>query len=81
MLVISHKGYLYKFIKSDETETTSIFRDRCWWIVKNIGNKDYDIDKLISLSNIYVSMKYYGVSYDDDIIEIMKTFKDVYIKQ
>ena len=81
MLVISYKGYIYKFIKKDETETTSIFRDRCWWIVKNIDNKDYDLDKLISLSNIYVAMKYYGVSYDEDITNIMKTFTDVYVKQ
>jgi hypothetical protein len=81
MLVISYKGDMYKFIKKDETETTAIFRDRCWWIVKNIDSKDYDLDKLMSLSNIYVAMKYYGVSYDENIIEMMKTFKDVYEKQ
>lgn len=81
MLVISHKGYIYKFTKNDATETASVFRDRCWWIVKNIDNKEYDIDKLKSLSNIYVSIKYYGVSYDDNITELMKTFKDVYIQQ
>ena len=81
MLVISYKGDIYKFIKKDETETTAIFRDRCWWIVKNIGNKDYDLHKLMSLSNIYVAMKYYGVSYDESIVEMMKTFKDIYEKQ
>jgi hypothetical protein len=81
MLVISYKGDMYKFIKKDETETTAIFRDRCWWIVKNIDSKNYDLDKLMSLSNIYVAMKYYGVSYDENIIEMMKTFKDVYDKQ
>lgn len=81
MLIISYKGDIYKFIKKDETETPAIFRDRCWWIVKNIDNKDYDLDKLMSFSNIYVAIKYYGVSYNNDIIEIMKTFKDVYEKQ
>jgi hypothetical protein len=81
MLVISYKGDMYKFIKKDETETTAIFRDRCWWIVKNMDSKNYDLNKLMYLSNIYVAMKYYGVSYDENIIEMMKTFKDVYEKQ
>lgn len=81
MLVISYKGYVYKFVKKDETETPAIFRDRCWWIVKNIDNKDLNLDKLMYLSHIYISMKYYGVSYDDNITNIMKTLKDVYEKQ
>lgn len=80
MLVISYKGDIYKFNKKDETETPTMFRDRCWWIVKNIDNKNHDIDKLTYLSNIYVSMKYYGVSYDDNVMETMSTFKDIYDK-
>lgn len=78
MLVISYKGYIYRFNKNDETETAAIFRDRCWWIIKNIENKDYNLDKLVSLSKIYIAMKYHGVSYDENIMEIMKDFKDIY---
>jgi hypothetical protein len=81
MLVISYKGDVYKFTKKDETETTAMFRDRCWWIVKNIENKEYNLDKLMSLSYIYVAMKYQGASYDENVTEVMKTFKDVYEKQ
>lgn len=80
MLVISYKGDIYKFIKKDATESDTMFRDRCWWIVKNIDNK-HDINKLMSLSHIYVSIKYYNVSYDETVIELMKTFKDACLKQ
>lgn len=80
MLVISYKGDTYKFIKKDGTESDTMFRDRCWWIVKNLDNK-YDFNKLMSLSHIYVAIKYYNVSYDENVIELMKTFKDAYLKQ
>ncbi len=80
MLVISHKGQTYCFTKTDDTETSTMFRERCWWIVKNIHNGNFDIKKLISLSYVWISMKYYNASYDDETIDLMKTFDDVYIK-
>lgn len=78
MLVISHKGKTYSFTKNDDIETTVMFKERCWWIVKNMENGKFDISSLVSFSHIWISMKYYNASYDDEVIELMKTFKDVY---
>jgi hypothetical protein len=81
MLVITYQGQTYRFAKKDNTETEAMFRDRCWWIVKNIDNDNVkNIEHIISLSYIWISQKYYNVTYDDDTTALMKTLKDVYMK-
>jgi hypothetical protein len=79
MLVITYQGQTYFFSKKDDTETETMFRDRCWWIVKNIDNDN--VEHIVSLSHIWISQKYYDVSYDDDTIALMKTCKDIYVKK
>lgn len=79
MLVITYQGQTYFFAKKDDTETETMFRDRCWWIVKNIDTAN--VEHIVSLSHIWISQKYYDVSYDDDTIALMKTCKDVYVKK
>lgn len=80
MLVISYLGQTYKFTKTDSTENEYMFRDRCWWIVKNI-DKSQNIDDLVALSHIWVSVKYLGCSYEEHVMELINTFNSVYIEK
>lgn len=83
MLVISYLGNTYTFPRKNNTEaeTDAMFRDRCWWIVKNIAKGDKDKKTIIALSHVWVSIKYYGATYDDSIIDVLKTCEDVYTKK
>jgi hypothetical protein len=82
MLVITYQGQTYRFVKKDDTETVAMFRDRCWWIVKNIDNSNVkSLEHVIALSHIWISLKCYDVTYDDETIALMKTFEDVYVKK
>jgi hypothetical protein len=84
MLVITYLGKTYVFTKTDDNndvETDVMFRDRCWWIVKNIVRHSKDSKtSLIALSHIWASMKYYGSVYEPHVVELLKTYEDVYIK-
>jgi hypothetical protein len=81
MLVITYLGNTYIFYKKDETETDAMFRDRCWWIVKNSTNCEIDLKMIISLSSIWTSIKYYGATYDEDVANTITTLNDVYVKK
>lgn len=79
MLVISYLGDTYKFEKNEETEPQTMFRDRCWWIVKNIRNQEnISLNELISLSQIWVSMKYHKTLYQDDVMKLINNLNNVY---
>jgi hypothetical protein len=83
MLVITYLGKTYIFTRKDTTtelETDTMFRERCWWIVKNIVKDSMDKKTIIALSHIWVSIKYYGAIYDDKTTDKLKTCEDVYIK-
>ena len=80
MLVITHQGNTYKFDKNDETEEDNMFRDRCWWIIKNLDSKKSS-KELVALSHLWVSVKYYGTSYGTDIMEQLHIHRDVFEKK
>lgn len=84
MLVITYLGKTYTFSRKDTTtelETDVMFRDRCWWIVKNIAhNSSVEQKTIIALSHIWTSIKYYGAIYDDKTVDKLKTCADVYTK-
>lgn len=83
MLVITYIGKTYTFTRKDtskELETDTMFRDRCWWIVKNLVKGDLDKKTITALSYIWASMKYYGATYDSMIEDKIKTCDDVYTK-
>jgi hypothetical protein len=62
MNIINYKGIVHIFYnKTDENE--KMFIDRTWYIVKNL-DKYEDLSYLEKLSHIWVSQKYYNVSYD-----------------
>lgn len=81
MLVITHLGQTYSFAKKDEVETDQMFRDRCWWIVKNMHrHTPSDFKKLIALSHLWVSCKYLNVDYGMEVTDKLKSYEDVYVK-
>ncbi len=81
MLVITHLGQTYSFVKNDEVETDQMFRDRCWWIVKNIHHHPQkDVKKLIALSHLWASCKYFNVDYGTEVADTLKCYENVYVK-
>lgn len=83
MLVITYLGNTYVFKKPDDNndvETDAMFRDRCWWLVKNIVRHNTDNKtRLLALSHIWASIKYYGAVYEPHVLDMLKTYEDVYI--
>jgi hypothetical protein len=79
MLVITHQGNIYKFNKTDCTESDTMFRDRCWWIIKNIASPSpKSIQRLTAMSHLWASNKYYGTTYDEEVMNEMQTYQDVF---
>lgn len=83
MLVITYLGNTYTFTRNNNTEaeTDIMFRDRCWWIVKNFAKGDKDMKTIVALSHVWVSIKYFGTTYDDITTDTLMTCEDVYTKK
>lgn len=79
MLVISYLGNTYTFTKKDTTESEIMFRERCWWIVKNLVRRPGEIKMIIALSHVWVAIKYFGATYESHIMKTLETYEDVYI--
>ena len=80
IIVLSYKGNTYVFQKTDKTETSSIFQDRCWWIVKNMC-KITTVDSkstLYKMSYIWSAVKNLGVQYDESIMEKLSQYNNLY---
>ena len=68
--IINYKGNLYIFKKDEDKEPIKIFRDRIWWVVRNM-NKSLDFDTLVALSFIWANIKHNNVTYDDKIMKML----------
>lgn len=65
-------GSFYVFKNIDE-ENNKMFIERCYFIVKNIG-----VENIMELSRLWISVKYLGVEYEKEIMNILSTMKNIY---
>ena len=69
-IYIEHKGTSYIF-ENTANENRDLFRDKCWFIVKN-----RDTPNIIQLSDIWINKKHHGLVYPkhvEDIISNLNT--------
>lgn len=62
-MMIEYMGRIYVF-KKPGTYTEKMFQDRCWFIVKN-----KTMPSIESWADMWVSKKYYGVGYSQEIMQ------------
>lgn len=62
----------YLMIEIEKDESKEKYYERCNFIRKNLLKNKYSIDELITLSKIYVNMKYLKSIYSDEIMSIVK---------
>lgn len=77
-LAILYKGMTYVFNHTDQKEDESTFMHRCWWIVRNVMEKPTTdtLDTLTRMSYLWAAVKFLGVTYDDDIMSQLSSYKD-----
>lgn len=76
MNIIQYNGKHYVFYNL-RNESEMMFQERTWIIVKNI-HKFASLSDLEALSFIWINHKFLGVTYDEDIMERLKTLNSVY---
>lgn len=72
MQIITYNGNLYVFNETDYdivALTDEMFISRCWFIAKNIHKYKNKVCYLETLANVWINVKYLGVSYDADIMQ------------
>lgn len=69
--IINYKGNLYIFKKDEVSEPVKVFRDRIWWVLRNM-NKSIDFDTLINLSYIWANIKHCNVTYNEDVMKMIE---------
>lgn len=77
--LIEYNGNHY-FFKNLHNETTDMFFDRCWFIVKNI-EKFKDRELLEKISLCWINHKYLGVTYSNEIMRYITSANSIYETQ
>ena len=74
--IIEYQGKHYIF-QNTRNETPRMFRQRTWFIVKNI-DQIRDKAYLENLSHTWVNSRFLGVTYSDHIMKEMEISKSIY---
>lgn len=59
-----HKNKTLCIITQQDTETQEIFTDRCNFITSQQINDNDDYNQIVTLSYVYINMKYLKCKYD-----------------
>jgi hypothetical protein len=76
LTTICWQGNTYVFHKMDKTETDEHFRDRVWWIVKNLDKAS--LEHLVNMSYIWSNVVHLKTRYDTKIMGELDTYRPVY---
>lgn len=62
---IEHNGHIY-FFKNTKSENSTMFMDKCWFIVKHQG-----IPYVEQIADVWVNKKYLKVTYPEHIEKML----------
>lgn len=66
MNTICYRGKIYAFPKNDDSNPDRFYKERIWFIVRNIGKAPFE--RLESISYIWMNHTFYQLEYDHHIM-------------